>query len=157
MSNSARNAHIETIASSLSSIGLTVSCEKLHSPLSTALMRSGGIYRYFNVPAICRKLLQASSKGRFLHQYIAFPYSAWDNHCSLNRGFSLEMRLNTNSMVLSGNSREERIHHDFATLRTGIVHLHVFCLAARRPARPCSLTRCWRRRTATLKSCTRWA
>lgn len=39
---------------------------------------SGGIYRYFNVPVnLYRKLMQASSKGRFLHQYIknAFPYS----------------------------------------------------------------------------------
>ncbi|MCY4610732.1 MAG: KTSC domain-containing protein [Gammaproteobacteria bacterium] len=40
--------------------------------------RSGGIYRYFNVPMnLYRELMRAPSKGGFLHQYIknAFPYS----------------------------------------------------------------------------------
>ena len=39
---------------------------------------SGSIYQYYDVPEnMHRQLLEASSKGRFFHQYIrnAYPYS----------------------------------------------------------------------------------
>lgn len=39
---------------------------------------NGGIYQYFNVPLnLYQNLMQAASKGQFLHYYIknAFPYS----------------------------------------------------------------------------------
>ena len=39
---------------------------------------SGPVYQYYNVPSsLHQQMMQASSKGKFLHQYIknAYPYS----------------------------------------------------------------------------------
>jgi len=37
--------------------------------------KSGDVYRYFNVPELLhQKLMKASSKGRFLNDYIKYSY-----------------------------------------------------------------------------------
>ena len=60
-------------SSNISSIGYDPSMDTLEVEFW-----NGSIYQYFNVPEhLYEKLMEAPSKGRFLHAYIknAYPYS----------------------------------------------------------------------------------
>ena len=60
-------------STNISSIGYDAATETLEIEFS-----SSAIYQYFNVPlSMHEQLMQAGSKGKFLHMYIknAYPYS----------------------------------------------------------------------------------
>ena len=60
-------------SSNLASVGYDTTTQTLEIEFL-----SGSVYQYYNVPEnLYEQLMQASSKGRFFHQYIrnAYPYS----------------------------------------------------------------------------------